>query len=77
MAAIVSTMQAILPKDDLAPEALRRARKALGDFPGCFWTRQSGAPLSDEADIRLVVRRLRQNGRGAAWKAARDIETCL
>lgn len=77
LAAIFSTMQTTLQKSDVAPEALRQARKALRDFPSCFWTRRNGVPVSDEADIRLVIRRLRQNGPVTAWKAAREIETCL
>ena len=65
------------PEIAAPPEALRRARRALDEFPGCFWTRRPGLPLEGADDVRLVVRRLRQHGDPAAWRAARLIEKCL
>jgi hypothetical protein len=59
------------------PEALLRARQALRKFPACFWTRRPGLPLENSDDVRLVVRRLRQRGDPAAWRAAVLIEKCL
>jgi hypothetical protein len=35
------------------------------------------APLVDRADVELVIRRLRENGDQAAWKAAEKIQVCL
>ena len=61
----------------VSDEAIRRARVALREHASCFWSRSPDAPLATVADLRLVVRRLRQNGRAAAWRAARDIEACL
>ncbi len=58
-------------------EAVRRAEKALREFPSCFWTRSPAASLDSIDDVRLVIRRLRQNGGRAAWQAAREIEECL
>src|ERR1035438_2938506 len=54
--------QAISDSDELhAPaEALRRARRALTEHAGCFWMRQPSAPLQDRADVKLIVRRLRE-----------------
>jgi hypothetical protein len=57
--------------------ALRQARRALREFPDCFWTRQPGLPLERADYVRLVVRRLRQHGDPAAWRAAHLIEKCL
>ena len=62
---------------EVPPEALRRAKSALTDYAGCFWMRQPAAPLLDRADVELVIRRLRENGNAAAWKAARQIQVCL
>jgi hypothetical protein len=31
----------------------------------------------DHSDIELIIRRLRENGKGPAWKTAREIEACL
>lgn len=62
---------------EVPPEALRRAKSALTDYAGCFWMRQPAAPLLDRADVELVIRRLRENGDAAAWKAARQIQVCL
>jgi hypothetical protein len=71
--------QAISGSDELhAPaEALRRARRALTEHAGCFWMRQPSAPLQDRADVKLIVRRLRENGGPTAWQTALEIEACL
>jgi hypothetical protein len=63
--------------DRLSPEALKRARVALSKHAECFWTRRPDAPVVDRSDLELIVRRLRENGQAAAWKAAREIEACL
>ena len=59
------------------PEAMRRARRALTEHAECFWMRQPGAPVRDCADVELIIRRLRENGRAAAWQTAWEIEACL
>lgn len=59
------------------PEALRRAQNALTEHAHCFWMRMPCAPLVDRADVELVIRRLRENGDQAAWKAAEKIQVCL
>jgi hypothetical protein len=64
-------------KNALPPEAVRRARLALSRHVECFWTRRPEAPLVDRSDLELIIRRLRENGQAAAWKAAREIEACL
>ena len=61
----------------VAPEALRRAEQALREYPGCFWTRRPGLALETADDVRLVIRRLRQDGWTDAWRAASNIEKCL
>jgi hypothetical protein len=61
----------------VADEALARAESAVREHPNCFWTRRPGTRIESVDDIRLVIRRLRQNGNRAAWHAARGIETCL
>jgi hypothetical protein len=58
-------------------EAVRLAQDALRDFPICFWIRQPDARLETREDVALVVRRLRQQGAAAAWRAAAAIEQCL
>ena len=58
-------------------EAVRLAQHALRDFPICFWTREPHARLETREDVLLVVRRLRQQGPAAAWRAAAEIEQCL
>lgn len=65
------------PEAALSAEALRLARQALREHPGCFWTRQPGTTPETVEDARLIVRRLRQNGRGKAWQTARVLEACL
>lgn len=67
----------IITKAVASPEALDRARQALRDHGKCFWMRRSGTPVSDRADIELIIRRLRENGGNEAWRAAREIELCL
>ena len=57
--------------------AITLARGALRDFPTCFWTREPHAPLETREDVALVVRRLRQQGAAAAWRAAVEVERCL
>ncbi len=61
----------------LTSEALHRAQQALSRHAGCFWTRKPGTPLVERSDVELVIRRLRENGGPAAWRAAREIEECL
>ncbi len=58
-------------------EAMQQAQTALQKYPSCFWTRRLGAPLETTDDLRLVIRRLRQNGNRAAAAAALRIEACL
>ena len=58
-------------------EALRLARSALRTHPECFWMRSPTAPLEEVADVKLIIRRLRENGGRPAWQAAREIELCL
>lgn len=60
------------------PEAVARAREALAIYNVlCFWFRSDDAPLTSVADVRLVARRLRENGDMEAWHVAREIERCL
>ncbi len=61
-----------------SPEAIARARAALAKYNVlCFWFRSDDAPLESMADVRLVVRRLRENGDRETWDVAREIERCL
>ena len=60
-----------------SPEALRRARAALSKHAACFWTRRPDAPVGDQGDVKLIIRRLRQHGGRDAWQTAREIERCL
>ena len=60
----------------LPPEAVKRARLALSAYAECFWTRRPEAPLVERSDLEIIIRRLRQNGKAAAWKTAREIEAC-
>ena len=57
--------------------AIALARAALRDHPICFWTREPHAPHETRDDVALVVRRLRQQGSAAAWRAAVEVERCL
>jgi hypothetical protein len=59
------------------PKALRRARLTLSRHAECFWTRQPSVPVVDRNDVELVIRRLRENGRTAAWRTALRVEACL
>lgn len=61
----------------LPEEAVRRARCAVSEYASCFWMRRPAVILQNRADVELVIRRLRENGGAAAWRAAREIETCL
>ncbi|MEI8291662.1 MAG: hypothetical protein WCH99_19515 [Verrucomicrobiota bacterium] len=61
----------------LSAEAVRRAQCAVSEYASCFWMRQPAVILQNRADVELVVRRLRENGGLAAWRAAREIESCL
>lgn len=73
-----SALSALPAMDNsLPPDAVRRARLALVQHAECFWTRRPEAPLVDRSDLELIIRRLRENGKAAAWKTAREIETCL
>jgi hypothetical protein len=66
------------PRSAIASETARlRAQTALRDHPSCFWTRQPKAPLETVDDVRLIIRRLRQNGGPEAWRTARSIDECL
>jgi len=69
--------QAISDELHAPAEALRRAGRALTDHAGCFWMRQPSAPLQTRADVKLIVRRLRENGGRTAWQTALEIEACL
>lgn len=64
-------------KTALPPRAVKLARQALTSHAECFWTRRPDAPVVDRSDLELIIRRLRENGKAAAWKAAREIEACL
>ena len=43
----------------------------------CFWFRSDEAIPQTRADVRLVARRLRENGNRETWFVAREIERCL
>jgi hypothetical protein len=57
--------------------AVELARQALKQYPQCFWMRAPEAVIRARGDVELVVRRLRENGGQAGWKAALEIEKCL
>lgn len=62
-----------------APEAaITLARAALDKYNVlCFWFRSDDAPLRSVAEVRLVIRRLRENGDRETWFVAREIDRCL
>ena len=55
----------------LANEAIKK----YGSF--CFWFRSDEAIPETCADVRLIARRLRENGNRETWFVAREIERCL
>lgn len=72
-------MTTTVPTNDqsVKPAGLALAREALGAFPWCFWFRSAEAGIETVDDVRLIVRRLRQNGDRRAWDMAYRIEQCL
>ena len=70
-----------LTPEEAAPAseaALALARKAIAKYNVmCFWFRSDEAVLATRADVRLVARRLRENGNRETWFVAREIERCL
>ena len=67
--------------EDTAPAsaaAVALAQKAIEKYNVmCFWFRSDEAVLRTRADVRLVARRLRENGNRETWFVAREIERCL
>ena len=62
--------------------ALALARRAIEKYNVmCFWFRSDEAVLRTRADVRLVARRLRENGNRETWFVARpridDAQTSL
>ena len=61
-----------------SPAAIALAQKAIEKYNVmCFWFRSDEAVLRTVADVRLVARRLRENGNRETWLVAREIERCL
>lgn len=61
----------------VSEEALRLAREAVREFPGCFWFRHPEAAVRTRADVLLVMRRLRENGGPKGWMESAKLLRCL
>ncbi len=59
------------------PDLVARAEALVRRFPECFWQWHPDARVRSLADVRLVVRQLRDYGGHDAWLAAQDLNRCL
>ena len=70
-----------LTPEEAAPAsetAIALAQRAIEKYNVmCFWFRSDESVLRTRADVRLVARRLRENGNRETWFVAREIERCL
>lgn len=64
-------------QQDAAPELVARAEALVRKFPECFWFWHPEATIRTVEDVRLVIRRLRENGRREAWNEAQALVRCL
>jgi hypothetical protein len=69
------TPEEAAPASEAAVAMARAAMEKYGAW--IFWMRGDNAPLKSVADVRLVARRLRENGDRETWFVAREIERCL
>ena len=70
-----------LTPEEAAPAseaALALANEAIKKYNVmCFWFRSDDAIPETRADVRLIARRLRENGNRETWFFAREIDRCL
>lgn len=59
------------------PEAIRRARELVAEYPSCFWFWRDNPNLQFKEDILSVIKNLRKYGDKQTWEAAQELNKCL
>ena len=62
---------------EASPEAIRRARELVEQFPSCFWFWRDAPNIRFEEYVRSVIKNLRDYGDKDTWEAAKELNACL